>query len=262
MKPDNAVKAFYNKFPYPAYDIKSIKDLKKLTFQNKLFKITKRYLKKGKVLDAGCGTGELALLFASCGFKSFGIDNSEESLKIARNTSRQLLLPATFKIMDVLNVKFPKNSFDAVIANGVLHHTNDPNLGFKNLLKITKPGGIILVVVYNKLGSTPRKLLGKAARLLGGNSIDTQIKWLKKSLPKRYKNKPNSVIADAFLNPYETAFGISEILNWFKEDNVRHIDSFPSIKLGRYLSFLLVETYWMISLKGNVFVIVGKKPKD
>lgn len=261
MRPDSAVKAFYNKFPYPAYDIISLEDLNNLTFQNKLYKITKRYLKKGKVLDAGCGTGELALLFASRGFKSFGIDNSEESLRIARNTSRQLLLPATFKIMDVLNVKFPKNSFDAVIANGVLHHTNDPNLGFKNLLKITKPGGIILVVVYNKLGSTPRKLLGKAARLLGGNSIDTQIKWLKKYLPKRYKNKPDSVIADAFFNPYETAFGISEILNWFKNERVKYLESSPSIEAGRYLSYLLVEITWMLSFTGNVFIMVGRKLK-
>lgn len=260
MRTENTIKAFYNKFPYPSASAKTAKDLLDLPFQKKLLKITRKYLTKGKVLDAGCGTGELALLLDKEGFHSFGTDISEKSLKIARGTSRRLSIPTSLRKMDILDLKFPIDFFDIAIANGVLHHTKKPVFGFENLVRVTKPGGIIIVVVYNRLGSIPRRLLGKAARVLGGTSKEKRIAFLRKFLGKKYARKSDSVIADAFFNPYETAFSIQEVLKWFEKYNIKYLESAPSVgKVHNPLTYLLVEITWMLTLRGNVFIMVGEK---
>ena len=47
--------------------------------------------------------------------------------------------------MNIFNLFFEKNSFDVIISNGVLHHTYDPKLAFSELVKVLKPGGIIII---------------------------------------------------------------------------------------------------------------------
>lgn len=287
---------FYNKFPYPNFDIKSKSDLDTLGFQKFLFEIGKSYVEKNsKILDAGCGTGELALLFGSKGFDSYGTDKSEKSLQIAKRASEKLGIDTNFKKMDVLNLDFPKNYFDMTICNGVLHHTKDPILGFENLIRVTKPGGTVMIVVYNKYGGAPRKLVGKIARLLGGGTKEKQVKFLRKILGRKFKNKSDAVMADTFLNPYELSFSINEVLSWFEKYNVKYTESVPPIELKHYpkvvsevvkkrsllsawmnirdglqqssssynqLSFLLVQLLWFTSLKGNIFLIIGEKHRD
>lgn len=289
---ETTIEGFYDQFPYPSFKIGESKDLEKLPFQRFLFEIGKSYVKKGKILDAGCGTGELALLFAKEGFESFGTDISTESLKIAKSTSRKLKIPATFRKMDVLDLKFPENFFDLTICNGVLHHTKDPVLGFEKLVRVTKPGGKIIIVVYNKYGSLPRRVLGKIAQVFGGRSKKDQIAFLRRIFRKRFESKSDPVVADAFLNPYELSFSIREILRWFEKENVKYLESAPPIELEYYpkilttllkrkalldtwlslrgkvgtgalshnpLPYFLTQMIWLLSLRGSIFVTIGER---
>lgn len=289
---ETAVKDFYDQFPYPSLKIKESKDLEKLPFQRFLFEIGKGYIKRGKTLDAGCGTGELALLFGKEGFESYGTDISAVSLKIAKDTSRRLKIPATFQKMDVSSLKFPENFFDLTICNGVLHHTKDPVLGFENLVRVTKPGGKIIIVVYNKYGSLPRKALGKIAWAFGGELKKDQIAFLRRIFRKRLEAKPDSVVADTYLNPYELSFSIPEVLKWFEKESVEYLESAPPIELEYYpkvmirflqkkslletwlsvrgtvqagaisynpLSYFLTQMIWLLSSRGNIFAVIGEK---
>src|SRR5262245_27576976 len=59
----------------------------------------------GSVLDAGCGTGENALFFASRGHKVTGIDFLEEPIIRAKRKAYERGLTATFLVMDALALK-------------------------------------------------------------------------------------------------------------------------------------------------------------
>ena len=157
---------------------------------------------------------------------------------------------------DIGKLPYTKNFFDVTIANGVLHHTNSPVLGFEKMVGATKSGGIVIVALYNRLGSIPRRLLGALGKVLLKNPPQ-RIKFFRKLLIKKYKNKTDSVLADAFFNPYETSFSLKEILGWFKKFNIKYLTSYPPI--GKFLPHFLVEIIWMFTLKGNVFLVAGRK---
>ena len=50
-----------------------------------------------------------------------------------------------FLRMDTFNILFKENIFDIIISNGVLHHTKDAKLAFKNILKYLKPNGYVII---------------------------------------------------------------------------------------------------------------------
>jgi 2-polyprenyl-3-methyl-5-hydroxy-6-metoxy-1,4-benzoquinol methylase len=59
----------------------------------------------GSILDAGCGTGDTALFFASRGHKVTGIDFIEEAINRAKRKAAERGLSATFLVMDALTFK-------------------------------------------------------------------------------------------------------------------------------------------------------------
>ena len=71
--------------------------------QNPFLDVTDRIT--GSILDAGCGTGENALFFASRGHKVTGIDFLEEPIRRARRKATERGLTATFLVMDALALK-------------------------------------------------------------------------------------------------------------------------------------------------------------
>ena len=101
------------------------------------------------VLDAGCGQGRWAYGFVKLKCETHGFDPSEHGVKYAREHVQN----GSFNIANILDYQslqklYPENSFDIVWCWGVLHHTGDPELGFKNLTKFVKPGGLIHLYIY------------------------------------------------------------------------------------------------------------------
>jgi cyclopropane fatty-acyl-phospholipid synthase-like methyltransferase len=79
----------------------------------------------GSILDAGCGTGENALFFASRGHKVTGIDFLEEPIKRAKTKATERELFVTFLVMDALNLRDFSERFDNVIDSGLFHVFSD-----------------------------------------------------------------------------------------------------------------------------------------
>lgn len=214
---------FYNKYPYPNLQIKKVEDLDNLKFQKTLLGHISKYKDSGKALEIGCGTGEMSLLLSNHGYEVTGADISFKSLKIAQKTSNKLNLKTQFKRLDILKTPNNNEVYDITVANGVLHHTQKPYLGFTNMVKLTKKEGIIVLVLYTKIGLITRKIIGKIIPF-------TLIKLL---FPKT-----KSVLIDAFYHPHETANSKKEILKWFRKKNLKYLE---------FKNF------------GNVFMIIGKK---
>jgi SAM-dependent methyltransferase len=94
----------------------------------------------------GCGAGRHAALTSSIAGEHFAVDLSRAvDSAFARNRA----LPNCHVIQaDAMHLPFPERAFDYVYCLGVLQHMPDPEAGFRALAKQPKPGGVLLVNVY------------------------------------------------------------------------------------------------------------------
>ncbi len=80
---------------------------------------------QGRVLDAGCGTGEHVLLAASHGAEALGVDMAELAIERARAKAQQRGISATFEVGDVLHLDRLRRQFDVITDSGVFHVFDD-----------------------------------------------------------------------------------------------------------------------------------------
>ena len=103
----------------------------------------------GKVLDVGCGPGVIVdELVHGAGCEFWGVDVSP--LMIDAATQRFRTYPRThFVVGGVTPLDFPAETFDAVIAMGLLEYLDDPELVAREMYRVLKPGGTLIVTVPN-----------------------------------------------------------------------------------------------------------------
>jgi tetratricopeptide (TPR) repeat protein/SAM-dependent methyltransferase len=124
--------------------------------RNKLPQAKIRSLNKSGPLDvliAGCGTGrhtvEIVQRFANVHVLS--IDLSLTSLAYATRMTRALgLSNIEFAQADILKLGSIGRTFDVIESNGVLHHLADPMAGWRVLLGLLRPGGLMNIGLYSK----------------------------------------------------------------------------------------------------------------
>ena len=120
------------------------------------FKTVKRLLKKSDIdltskviLDAGCGPGYSSEIIIK-EFKPkklFAFDIMEEEVERARQRN----LPMEAFVGDITNIKLPSQSFDAVFIFCVLHHLIEWRKAIKEIYRVLKHGGVLLLEEPNKL---------------------------------------------------------------------------------------------------------------
>ena len=108
-----------------------------------------------EVLVAGCGTGRKAIQVA-LGYGEqasvLGADLSCRSLAYAtRMAEKYGATNIRFLRVDILNLPSLKRQFDIVECTGVLHHMADPLAGWRSLVRVTRPGGIMHISMYSEL---------------------------------------------------------------------------------------------------------------
>jgi len=112
--------------------------------------IQKANIKTGNiVLDVGCGTGFLSLGVAKAVGeygKVVGVDISEEMMKKAKeNLSKVGVSNIEFRMGDAENIPLEDNSVDAVVGNMVLHHCPNPESAIKEMVRVLKPEGRLVL---------------------------------------------------------------------------------------------------------------------
>jgi ubiquinone/menaquinone biosynthesis C-methylase UbiE len=140
------------------------------------------------VLDVGCGTGEDARAIAALlpGIAVLGIDRSEEAIREAR--ARTLGLPRSidFRVADACALPLEADAFDATRADRVFHHLEDPRTALAELVRVTRPGGRVVVsdVDYDTLvveGADPRtsrRILAHHAERVESGRVGRQLRGL------------------------------------------------------------------------------------
>ena len=103
-------------------------------------------------LDIGCGAGLMSVALSQRGFHVHAIDSVEAMIEQARKRAEE------HKITDLLNVDigdvyalaFEDDSFDLVVALGVIPWLERPELAIQEMARVTKPGGYVILTADNR----------------------------------------------------------------------------------------------------------------
>jgi ubiquinone/menaquinone biosynthesis C-methylase UbiE len=104
---------------------------------------------RGRVLDIGCGPGQVALLIAERlpDATVVGIDLARHMLDVAqahRSTS-PVGDRVSFELADAKGLPYPDHVFDTVCSNTILHHIPDPRPFLAEAARVLRPGGVLLI---------------------------------------------------------------------------------------------------------------------
>lgn len=101
-------------------------------------------LKNAKILDAGCGPGQLLKYILSKGYEAEGVDLSEEMIK----TANEKVPEGKFMLMDMRRLSYPDELFDGVISAYSLIHIPSAEVPdtLKEFNRVLKPHGFLLIM--------------------------------------------------------------------------------------------------------------------
>jgi len=271
------VKSFYEEHPFPNYDdhdsLSSLISKSRKGVYARLLGDQIPY--NARILEVGCGTGQLSN-FLGIGCRTVvGTDLCLNSLRLAENFRRQQgLSRVRFLQMNLFRPALQKEQFDVVLCNGVLHHTSDPYGGFKSICKLVKPGGYIIIGLYNTYG----RLLLDARRVLfritGG-----RMKWIDPYMRKTRMSagKQDAWFHDQYRHPHESKHTMGELIGWYEDNGFEYINGIPKPRVwdafstnermfeknpkGTLFERSLAQTkmIWTGSQEGGFYIMVGRK---
>jgi SAM-dependent methyltransferase len=271
------VRAFYENCSFPGYEeFDTPLDLVEKAKRGIYAELLEEQLPLGiRVLDAGCGTGQLAIFLSLVHRQVVGVDFSYNSLQKANTFKTKFALrDVHLAQMDLFYPALKEKSFDYVFCNGVLHHTADARRGFDNLCRLLKPGGYIAIGLYNTYG---RLLLNLRRGIF--NVTRDRLKCLDFFMRQKSvgEEKRDIWFKDQYRNPHDTTFTVGDVLKWFQQNDIEYISSLPKIKSSDHLSradrlfepqnpgtsldHFLCQLGWIFSkgTEGGFFITVGRK---
>lgn len=130
----------------------------RLSTQNQVFEhikisaLVKIFPKKEfKMLEVGCGTAFVSLYFAKRRGKVYCLDSNKKILKVAKRNFKSEGANGKFVLGDTQKLPFRNNTFDVVTSFGLLEHFKDPSQPIKEMVRVTKPGGVVFAdIVPNR----------------------------------------------------------------------------------------------------------------
>ena len=272
------VKAFYEETPFPNYqDDESVRSLIDKSRKGLYADMLHRAIPfNSTVLEVGCGTGQLTNFLGIACRRMVGADLCLNSLQLGEKfRSSHDLDTIAFTQMNLFRPAFKRESFDVVLCNGVLLTTRDAFAGFQNILSLVKPGGYVVIGLYNTFGRLMTDLRRQIFRVTGGRA-----QWLDPHLRRSSlsEDQRRAWFADQYLHPHETKHTIGEALRWFDECGVEFVRGLPAVKPdedppaldglftttppGNRLDHFLVQAIHIAtgSLEGGFFIMIGRKP--
>jgi SAM-dependent methyltransferase len=158
-----------------------------------------------------------------------------------------------------------------VYSSGVLHHTPTPRASFSRLAELARPGGTIVLGVYNAFARLPLRLRRVVARLSGFRVIPFD------PVLRDRQNEParrQAWLRDQYQHPEEHRHTLSEVQRWFTENRVEYLRTYPSTVLDDEPEDLfapaadnwqpegwLAQLGWIRALgrEGGLFFTIGRR---
>jgi len=172
-------------------------------FRSELEALAQRW-QKGRLLNLGCAHGPDFLPFRQ-GFDLYGVDFSNEMLKLARKYSQKFNFTVNLSLANVSQLPYTDETFDLAISIATYHHIKGEEkqqlAALNELRRVLKPGGEAFITVWNRW--QPRFWLkGK----------EVSVPWRKK---------------DKTLYRYYYLFSYTELERLLKQADFNVLESFP-----------------------------------
>jgi SAM-dependent methyltransferase len=272
-----AVRRFYQRTPFPGYPPRDSlfwlrARAERSAFARQLDAVIPR---DARLVEIGCGTGQMSLYLARGDRVIVGVDLSRESLLVAAAAARRFGLERVQLVeTDLLAPGLRPGAFDVVYSSGVLHHTPDPRAAFARIARLARPGGMIVLGVYNAFARLPLRLRRMVARLSGYRFIpfDPVLRDRRHESDRR-----EAWVRDQYRHPEEHRHTLAEVQRWFSENGVEYVRTYPSALLGRDSDDLftgaadnwrvegwLAQMGWIRTLghEGGLFITIGKRAES
>ena len=274
-----AVRRFYTQAPFPGYGPRdTLSTLRARGARSAFARLLDQAIPAGaRVVDLGCGTGQMALYLAASGDRDVvGADLTRASLALGAAAARRYgIVRVTFVETDLRQSALRPASFDVVLCSGVLHHTPDPAAAFAAVAELARPdGGVVVIGLYNACARFPHRLRRLVARATGFRLFPTDpVLNDRRAEPARR----DAWLRDQYLHPEEHRHTIGEVQRWFRDSGVCYLRTFPSALVADeplhgnalftpaeddwWLERSLAQLGWMTSLarEGGLFVVIGRR---
>ena len=269
-----AVREFYERTPFPGYPPRdSLHALRARAGRSAFARLIDQAIPgDARVADVGCGTGQMSLYLARADRLVVGVDLARASLVLGAAAARRFGLERVlFVEADFRRPALAAGAFDVVYSSGVLHHTADPRASFASLVRLARPGGTIVLGLYNALARLPLRLRRVIARLSGFRFVPFD------PVLRDRQNEParrEAWLRDQYQHPEEHRHTLAEVQGWFKEHGVTYLRAYPSAVLGDEPQNLftsapdnwraegwLAQLGWIRTLgrEGGLFFVLGRR---
>lgn len=272
-----SVKSFYEETPFPNYDeFDNVGWLVEKARRGVFAKLLDDQIPPGtRILECGCGTGQMSNFLSVASRTVFGTDMSLQSLTLGEQfKERNDLDTVHFMQMNLFRPCFKPNTFDLVICSGVLHHTSDPFLGFQTIARLVRSKGYLMIGLYHKYGRTITNIRRLIFRMTG-----TRFLFLDPNFRKRATSasKKHAWFMDQYKHPHESRHTIREVVGWLDKAGLKFVKSIPKTNgrpflpseqlfapepSGSRVRQALAEAAMILSgsQEGGYFVVIAQKP--
>lgn len=270
-----AVRAFYEAAPFPGYPPRDSLAWLRARAERSVFArlLDQAIAGDARIVEVGCGTGQMSLYLARADRIVVGCDLTLASLRLAEAARRRFGLGGVrFVESDLSRPGLREGAFDVVYCSGVLHHTPDPAAAFARVARLARPGGMVIIGLYNAVARLPLRLRRLLARSTGYRWIPFDPVLADRAAEPARRE---AWLRDQYRHPEEHRHTVGEVLRWFAAERVEFVRAYPSAQLGgdapddlfapepdawapeRWLA----QLGWIGSLghEGGLFVMVGRK---
>ena len=153
--------------------------------------LRRKYVPKtGRLLELGCGAGELTLWLAEEGYEVYGVDIAPTAIEWAREKAEELGIEADFRLGNVLDLNGYSDGYFAFALDGHCFHCiigEDRKLLLASVRRVLEPGGLLLIVTMCGEVTNPevRKWFDPESRCLVRDGIAV-----------RYIGLPDDILAE------------------------------------------------------------------
>jgi SAM-dependent methyltransferase len=268
------VRAFYEAAPFPGYPARdSLSTFRARAGRSRFAQLLDQAIPgDARIAEVGCGTGQMSVYLARADRVVIGADVSRSSLLLGAAAARRFGIGGVhFVETDLHRSALKPGAYDVVYSSGVLHHTPDPRAAFADVARLARHGGIVIVGVYNAVARMPLRLRRTVARLTRFRVVpfDPVLRERRHESARR-----EAWLRDQYRHPEEHSHTVKEIKQWFVENGVDYLRSYPSTVLDDEPEHLFaravddwtierwmaqLEWMWTLSGEGGLFFSIGSR---
>ncbi|WP_313801387.1 methyltransferase domain-containing protein [Sphingobium sp.] len=273
------VRHFYGQAPFPGYPPHDSIDWLRARAERSPFArlLDTAIAPDARIVEVGCGTGQMSLYLARADRIVVAADLCRASLALGAAAARRLGIGGVqFVETDAHHPGLRAGAFDIVYCSGVLHHTPDPGAAFAQVARLARPGGLVIVGLYNSYARLPHRMRRLVARLSGWRWMPgDRVLAERQAQPERRE----AWLRDQYRHPEEHRHRLSEVRGWFAASGIDYVRAVPGALIGGgdedkaltdaeeggwWLEDMLAQLGWIGRLgpEGGLFVTVGRARGD